>query len=287
MNIVPNQRFGAWTVLERDEDRSISKQAQCQFWICHCDCGTIRSVVARNLSRRSSASCGCLSKSYANPIVEGARFGRWTALKKVSPHAVDSEPNQIINKWLCQCDCGNKRLVASTNLRNNSSRSCGCLKSERTKEAKTIHGQKDTRLYRLWAGIKARCFNPNVKAWEHYGGRGISLCQEWANDFSVFAEWAKENGYKDNLTIERRNVDGGYCPENCLFITQKEQGYNKRNTVYITAWSETKTIPEWFLDSRVKAMLANKVTEDMFRKRLRRGWTIENAAATPNKKHQD
>jgi hypothetical protein len=118
---------------------------------------------------------------------------------------------------------------------------CAFLKIE---EANKTHGMRRTRLYNIWTQMNQRCVNQNLEHYDNYGGRGISVCDEWKK-FEVFAEWAKKNGYKDGLTIDRMDVNGNYEPDNCKWSTDVEQQRNKRNNRHITINSQTKTIAEW------------------------------------------
>ena len=118
----------------------------------------------------------------------------------------------------CQCDCGGMTTVRASDLKRGHTQSCGCLE----KEAKTIHNGRWTRLYGIWCGMKRRCNNPKCESYKYYGERGITVCDEWKNDFAAFRDWAMANGYDDTLTIDRIDNDGDYCPENCQFITKSE-----------------------------------------------------------------
>ena len=116
--------------------------------------------------------------------------------------------------WECKCDCGNTIVVAQPNLRKQTS--CGCTRKKR-KEPLT-----QVRLYRIWTSMKTRCFNPNATYYHNYGGRGITVCDEWKNDFKSFYDWSMSNGYADNLTIDRIDNDRNYEPDNCQWITKSE-----------------------------------------------------------------
>lgn len=125
------------------------------------------------------------------------------------------------------------------------STSCGCKRSESNHQRLSTHGGKGTRLYDIWCSIKGRCFCVTNVDYNRYGGRGITICDEWKNDFCEFREWAYKTGYKDYLTIDRTDVNENYCPDNCRWVDMKTQANNRRNTIYITYDGETHTCAEW------------------------------------------
>lgn len=133
--------------------------------------------------------------------------------------------------------------------------------------------KSETPLYHIWEGIKERCLNHKAKNYYFYGGRGISVCESWVNSFSEFEKWAVENGYKDGLTIDREDNDGDYCPENCKWVTQKEQARNRRTNLRITYNGETLCIAEWaeryYLPYHVLVY------------RVHQNWDFEKALTTP------
>lgn len=135
------------------------------------------------------------------------------------------------------------------------------------------HHLRYTRLYRIWRHVKDRCLYPKSHAWNAYGGRGIRICDEWLN-IVTFYNWAINNGYQDNLTIDRINHNGNYEPNNCRWITIKEQQRNKRNNHFITYNNETHCIGEW-----------EEITNLPIRNRLSKGWTIEKAFTTPKRNY--
>lgn len=124
--------------------------------------------------------------------------------------------------------CGKEIIVRSTLLKSQGS--CGCVGREKLRIRSTIHGHYYERLHRIWYGVKKRCQDPNDHAYKDYGGRGIALCKEW-EEYDAFYKWAIYAGYRQNLTIERKDVNGDYCPENCKFISQRMQATNKRNSM--------------------------------------------------------
>lgn len=133
------------------------------------------------------------------------------------------------------------------------------------------HNLSNTNIFNKYSKMIERCINPNCRNFHNYGGRGISVCQEWLDDFMNFYNWSIENGYKQGLTIDRIDNDGNYCPENCKWSTNLEQQNNKRNSFRVTAFGETKTTAEWSRDPRCK------VNVSCLRQRLHKGWSSEEA----------
>jgi len=200
--------------------------------------------------------------------ITGQRYGRLTVLRRNG-----SSPSKKA-LWECVCDCGNVVTVFSTNLRKGTTQSCGCYCRERH----TIHGEYKSRLYQIWHGMMQRCTSPNNKKYDDYGGRGISVCDEW-HDFAKFREWAMANGYDESAeqwkcTLDRRDNDGNYCPENCRWVDMMEQGQNKRNNVVLTHRGESLTLSEW---SRKLGIGYNTLHARIFR----HGWSVDLALSTP------
>lgn len=157
----------------------------------------------------------------------GQRFGKLLA---VAATGARTDCGKVI--WRCQCDCGNFRDVCGTDLTSGRIHMCREC-AEKVQQGFGLKLKDYDRLKNIYHHMKARCHNPSCDNYKHYGGRGIKVCKEWLNDFDTFVRWANTSGYDNGLTIERTDVDGDYCPENCKWIPQKEQLYNRTNTIYI------------------------------------------------------
>ena len=204
----------------------------------------------------------------AKPIdLTGQRFGRLTVITR----AGSTKHGQTM--WICKCDCGRTATVRGDHLTRDATKSCGCYQKEWAKESATSHGDSDTRLYGTWRNMINRCKNPHVGGYPDYGARGIEVCEEWKNSFEAFRDWALANGYRDDLTIERKDTNGNYCPENCCWATMKEQQNNRRNSHNLEYNGQVKTIAQW----------ANHtgIAENTIRSRLKYGWSIEKALTEP------
>lgn len=158
----------------------------------------------------------------------GQRFGRLTAIKKTGTYISPSGAKKI--QWLCKCDCGAEIVAIAADLRSGHTNSCGCYQKERTSEASKTHGMRYTAIYHVWSAMKDRCGNPRNKRYEDWGGRGITVCDEWKNDFQAFYDYVSklphfgEAGY----SLDRINNDGNYEPNNVRWATRIEQNSNKR-----------------------------------------------------------
>lgn len=195
----------------------------------------------------------------------GMRFGKLVAVSI----ARKSETGTRVY-WNCSCDCGGNRVVSNDHLRNGDTTDCGCTRKHISHWQK--HGMYNSRLYRIWSLMKERCYNPKRKEYGNYGGRGISVCDDW-KEAKRFFEWAFANGYSDELTLDRIDNDGDYCPENCRWVCRKEQMRNRRNNRYVSF--RGRTIP--------LTQLAEEYgyTYAQLYKRLKLGWSLEDAVTKP------
>lgn len=175
--------------------------------------------------------------------LKGLKFNYWTVIKPVGKNS----SGQI--KWECICDCGTISIVDSVTLTHNRSKSCGCYRIESqskraSKHRATIRKKKD-RLYSIWSGMKYRCYNKNNSAYKWYGAKGITVCEDWFLNYECFKDWSLNNGYNDNLTIDRIDNYKGYSPENCQWITNEENAKKHRNTIWITINGISESLRGW------------------------------------------
>lgn len=192
----------------------------------------------------------------------GQRFGRLTALA-----AVGKDKRGCI-LWECICDCGNKTSVNGAKLKNGHTKSCGCIVKDNS--SKATHRMSRTRLYRIWQAMKNRCYNENFWAFCHYGGRGITMCDEWRDSFEAFRDWALANGYRGDLSIDRIDNDMGYSPSNCRWASKKTQASNTRKNVLYEYRGEKRTLKEW-------SELLNINYQTLHSRVTALGWSIDRA----------
>lgn len=196
----------------------------------------------------------------------GQRFGRLT---------VESFSHMHVGAfWNCRCECGTSLTVSSNNLRRGNSKSCGCLSREITGSRFRRHGMSRTRLHRIWGGMLMRCSYEKNGNYDRYGGRGISVCQEWQSSFESFRDWAIANGYRDDLTIDRIDSNGNYEPGNCRWEPLAVQARNTSGNRRITHNGETRCLAEWAEITGLKAATIRNRIEVL-------GWSIERALLEP------
>lgn len=205
------------------------------------------------------------------------RFGKLVVTGR-APDKFNKDGTRRI-AWYCDCDCGTKNyIVDGASLRNTKrgTKSCGCLIKDINSSNpghNRRHNMCRTRLYAIWCNMKTRCTNSNNAKYERYGGRGISICNEWIYNFDNFKNWAYKTGYNDSLTLDRIDYDGNYCPENRRWATQKMQQNNRSSNAILQYNNKRKTVAEWanVFNIKYQTLLS----------RLRRGWEVEKALTTP------
>lgn len=160
--------------------------------------------------------------------IAGQTFGLLLAIREVAPIPRPDKPGWSRRAYLCRCFCGKELIVTRESLISGNTKSCGCLNHQKGRPARRkTHGKTETRLYRIWCHMKARCDQPNNNRYYRYGARGIKVCDEWHDSFEAFERWALSHGYADALSIERIDNDKGYSPENCKWIPLAEQSKNR------------------------------------------------------------
>lgn len=208
----------------------------------------------------------------------GQKFNRLT-IKRV--YHKRSRGGKALRMAECMCDCGNPSFSAPLSaIVNGGRKSCGCLRREIARQnaikagtSNIVHGECGTRLYRIWRGMRKRCYDKNHHAYLRYGGRGIFVCDAWNNSFVAFSEWAHSNGYQEHLTLERIDNDKEYSPNNCTWATRKVQNNNRSSNKILAFDGISMTQSQW-----AEAM---GLTKNVIHDRLARGWTIPDALTTP------
>ena len=189
----------------------------------------------------------------------GKTFARLSVLR-----VADEKRKQTC--WVCRCECGSECVVVGSNLSSGNTKSCGCLKAERSRQRCTTHGKTGSRAHRIWRAMWARCRNLNAK---NYGGRGISICDEWLS-FELFLKDMGDPG--SDQSIERKNNEGGYCKENCVWASPVAQARNRRSNRFLTFKSETLCVAQW------SEKLG--VSQGVILRRLALGWSVDEALTT-------
>lgn len=195
----------------------------------------------------------------------GKRFGRLTVIKRGEEYY--TKCGKHYDTWICECDCKSIKTIAGRHLRAGRTKSCGCILKEGTRKT---HGMAHTKLHNTWCNMKSRCNNKNNNDYTNYGERGIKVCEEWDKSFEAFYNWAMENGYSENLTIDRIDVNGNYCPENCRWVTWNEQARNKRVNHFITYNGKTMCVKDWETETGINSKTIARRIDNY-------GWSIERA----------
>lgn len=190
------------------------------------------------------------------------KFGKLTVLKRV-----ENDKNKR-TQWLCKCECGKEKIIRGSSLTSGNTLSCGCLVGKPKKQE--LYG---TRLYKIWANMKSRCFNPNTINFKNYGGRGITVCEDWLV-FDGFKDWALKNDYNDRLQIDRIDNDKNYTPNNCRWVLPKINSSNKRNNLIFTYKNKTQCLKMWAEELNIDYIL-------LYNRIIVRKWSFEKAILTP------
>ena len=181
------------------------------------------------------------------------------------------------NYYRFRCDCGNVVLLPITLVKRGRKYSCGCTRKKRNNDVykglNLKHGMSDTHLYKIYTGMKDRCLNPKSKYYRRYGGRGITVCEEWKKDSSSFFRWALSNGYKEGLSLDRINNDGNYEPGNCRWATRTQQMNNTRTNKYMTHDGVTMTMKQWSIELGIPY--------SVLKNRSKAGWSDEDMLTIP------
>lgn len=241
------------------------------YWLFRCDCGNEVIRYQSNITNGSTKSCGCWRKFAFVEDLTGRRFGRLTVIGRA--------PNKgERTMWICKCDCGNIKTIGRANLVKGTTQSCGCLHKEAVRAInKKKHGGTGSPTYIRWRSMKSRCYNPNDIGYANYGGRGIRVCERWLNSYEAFVADMGVVPSRE-YTLDRIDVNGDYCPENCKWATMKEQSNNKRNNRLLTHNNRTQTISQWCDELGFSRNLAQK--------RLLDGFTEFEDIFAPNKSNK-
>lgn len=197
--------------------------------------------------------------------ITGMKFGKLTAIEVYD--RVRTKNGRTKYYWRCKCDCGGERITTVSHLKNGNTKSCGCA------NAKITHHLSNTRLYTIWCNMKKRCYDTNNHAYRYYGAKGIRMCDEWM-DMTNFYNWSVNNGYSDELTIDRINVYGNYEPDNCRWVSMQVQYTNTRSVIHLTYRGETHTLTQW---SEITGISRNTLLN-----RNKKGWSVDKILSNKN-----
>lgn len=265
------EKFGRLTVIKKGNGRYTTGGQYKTTWICKCDCGNEREIDTQKLRKGHTLSCGCLRNEKIGNLnkadLSGKKFGRLTVIRFLQPE----ERKRKRYTWLCKCDCGKIVQVEGGKLTLGNTRSCGCLVVDFISNLNKKYKYTSKRLYSVYKGMLSRCYDENHREYSNYGGRGVTVYQEWLESYDAFAEWAFNNGYKENAkylecTLDRKDVDKNYDPDNCRWVSNQVQQNNRRDCIYAEYNGEVHTCMEW---SKILGMTYQKVHYH-----LKRGKTI-------------
>lgn len=268
-------RYHSYVVI--DAERRQDKDRSRIYVKILCDCGNITWKSYDHVYRDKTCGCnqfpGKRTVDMDNAI--GMQKGKTTI---VAMRRINEEATSII-ECLIRCECGTEKWVNYNNFKRGHYMSCGCERYSTIAKKKTTHGGRRSRLYQTYHSMLNRCYNPNIHNFKHYGGRGIIVCDEWRHSFVAFRDWALSNGYSDDLSIDRIDVNGIYEPSNCRWATYKQQARNTTRNRWVELNGQTKTLSEW-------AEIYN-ISPSAIQGRLYIGWDIEKAITTPLRRNNE
>lgn len=247
------QQFHWLTVINRAQNRG-----RHPYWVCRCKCGTEKEVCGSNLSSGKVVSCGCYGRERSRnliPELAGRDFGAWHVLRPANSRKGRSY-------FLCRCICGTECEVRSDSLIEHKSTSCGCIKAQKLAERAYKHGQcvggKPTKIYKAFHNMRTRCLNGQTAYYKYYGGRGVTICPEWRDNFAAFQ--SDMGPPPPGHSLDRIDVDGNYTPTNCRWASTFVQSRNKRSNRHIEYQGDVLIFKDWCLrlgisESRLRRML--------------------------------
>lgn len=254
------QCFGRLTVVSRAENNGTRAQ-----WMCRCDCGNTSIVVGKDLRNGRTKSCGCLSRDTTSKLniidINGWQFGRLTVIGR-SSNGLNGKA-----RWICRCDCGTEHTTTGDALHIGDTKSCGCLKRDMAGTVAKTHGYARTPTYQVWCNMKARCSNPTADRFPIYGGRGIRICERWLRFENFLADMGEKPA---RMTLDRKDSDGNYEPDNCRWADLKTQANNVRRNRLITYGGETLTMQQWAERTGIRSQKIRDRLDKL-------GWSIERA----------
>jgi hypothetical protein len=251
------REFGKLTVLAKTDKRDRHLNF---LWECQCACGKRVLTIAAKLRNGDAKSCGCL-KDFN---LTGRRFGRLVVLGSAGNYSYNWK-TLLFN---CRCDCGTEKAILGTLLRRGLTKSCGCLRHK--SPPNRTHGMAGSRIYQTWLRMIRRCTEKSCRDFPDYGGRGIVVCARWMQFENFFADMGAAPPGK---TLDRRNNDHGYQPDNCRWATAKEQANNTRKNHRITALGRTQTLSQWAEEANLRAATIAA--------RIKCGWPTDKAVSAP------
>lgn len=204
----------------------------------------------------------------ASPNILGKRFGSLTVTKKLEMN------NHREMEWLCLCDCGNEHISTTNRLKKGQTTCCHSCAMKKISISNRKHGMEPRKLFHAYTNMKTRCYNSNYFLYHRYGGRGIQVCDEWLHSFSNFRSWALDNGYSEELTLDRIDNDGDYTPTNCRWVTVREQSNNRHTNRILTLNGEKDTMANWARRTNLPYWVIQERLD-------RYGWSEEEALTHP------